>query len=668
MANPVAAFTFGGFLRIYTTVRDLAPPGGGTWATVVKIFDTASNPTFPTGQTFSAGSLVAADPNGITVQSGSHGLAFLGDGLPTVPIYVAAAGLGGAPNSSDYWDTCQGAWSFGSELYLAVARGGILYILKSTNAGATWAIQDAANGPTGLPSFGTQAAIQRVNDLLCVFVADGTDFSIWEFDLTVATNQWSASFGLLSIPNFSDFGLRSWSNGLFKFPNGDYIAIYDIDTFPGPQLVVVRQFTAAGATWGSNLVLPGLRYANSVIDPSFNTVHILTYQTTGQTSPVHYSTFTHASSSLTTDIAIIPATVSASDGVGHCSIQNNILFVPRDDENDFNNAVWAATVPVAGNFFKELLPIPAGEGGIISGVGLNGSGTGYAVNDTGTISVGTSGTYKVTAIQNNGIASSSSNSLIAGTGYAVGDVGTVNGGTTPAQYIITKITTGGAVFAYALTALGAGYSVANNVGTTATSGAGTGFQINILALFNGVVGLTVTNPGTNYPIANGVATATGGAQPGVGTGLTIDILSVTGAIPSCAYMMFPNGYQILILAIACPVSPLTATVGVLYTSDAPIVTGGTAPFTFTLLSGPPWLTINPATGAVSGTPPFVGAFTYTIQVTDSLGATATVVAPCPLTVGAPHPPPPPPFCIINPAPGTNPTVVVYDEPTELQGS
>ncbi len=134
------------------------------------------------------------------------------------------------------------------------------------------------------------------------------------------------------------------------------------------------------------------------------------------------------------------------------------------------------------------------------------------------------------------------------------------------------------------------------------------------------------------------------------------------------FMSFGTTEAVTPLAIACPVAPLTATVGVLFTSDAPIVTGGTAPFTFTLLSGPPWMTIDPLTGVVSGIPTVVGSFTYEIEVTDSLGAMATVTGPCPLTVTGVTPPPPPPFCIINPTPGTSPTVVAYDEPLELQGS
>lgn len=69
-----------------------------------------------------------------------------------------------------------------------------------------------------------------------------------------------------------------------------------------------------------------------------------------------------------------------------------------------------------------------------------------------------------------------------GTGYVVGDTGTINGGSTPATYIVTAITGGGAVTAIHITFGGTGY----------------------------------TNDTTR-------ATTTGGAQPGVGTGLTVTI-------------------------------------------------------------------------------------------------------------------------------------------------
>ncbi len=40
-------------------------------------------------------------------------------------------------------------------------------------------------------------------------------------------------------------------------------------------------------------------------------------------------------------------------------------------------------------------------------------------------------------------------------------------------------------------------------------------------------GYTITSPGTAYAVGNGQATATGGAQPGIGTGLLIDVNSIT---------------------------------------------------------------------------------------------------------------------------------------------
>ena len=43
----------------------------------------------------------------------------------------------------------------------------------------------------------------------------------------------------------------------------------------------------------------------------------------------------------------------------------------------------------------------------------------------------------------------------------------------------------------------------------------------------GTGGYTITSPGTAYAVGNGQATATGGAQPGIGTGLLIDVNSIT---------------------------------------------------------------------------------------------------------------------------------------------
>ena len=67
----------------------------------------------------------------------------------------------------------------------------------------------------------------------------------------------------------------------------------------------------------------------------------------------------------------------------------------------------------------------------------------------------------------------------------------------------------------------------------------------------------------------------------------------------------------------------TGDVGVPFKSGPMTVTGGTAPYTFSIGSGslPPGLTLNTSTGAVTGTPTAAG--TFTVKVTDANGATGT---------------------------------------------
>ncbi len=123
-----------------------------------------------------------------------------------------------------------------------------------------------------------------------------------------------------------------------------------------------------------------------------------------------------------------------------------------------------------------------------------------------------------------------------------------------------------------------------------------------------------------------------GDQPGINPIITYDL-----SVPATTAGELVASYQrlnslranrspvceVAAISIVCPVAPLTATVGTLYTSDAPIVIGGIPPYTFTLDSGPIWMGIDGATGVVSGVPDAAGTFTYVIRVTDSLGNTAT---------------------------------------------
>jgi hypothetical protein len=70
--------------------------------------------------------------------------------------------------------------------------------------------------------------------------------------------------------------------------------------------------------------------------------------------------------------------------------------------------------------------------------------------------------------------------------------------------------------------------------------------------------------------------------------------------------------------------PTTATAGIAY-SGTPTVTGGTAPYAWTINGQPAWMTISVSTGAMSGTPGSAdgGTSSITVTVTDATGRTGS---------------------------------------------
>ncbi len=91
----------------------------------------------------------------------------------------------------------------------------------------------------------------------------------------------------------------------------------------------------------------------------------------------------------------------------------------------------------------------------------------------------------------------------------------------------------------------------------------------------------------------------------------------------------PFDYIIVISAASCPAGTIislsppglpASRTGVFY-SEMITASGGTAPYTFAITAGslPPNLTLNAATGLVSGTPVAGGNYTFTITATDANG-------------------------------------------------
>jgi len=251
----------------------------------------------------------------------------------------------------------------------------------------------------------------------------------------------------------------------------------------------------------------------------------------------------------------------------------------------------------------------------------------------------------------------------------------------PAQ-IIPSATGGSGVYTYAATNVPAGLAfnpaTREITGTPTQSGTFT-FPVTVndnegrsatanytITIKDPLVLATITLPdgtvGVNYPVQT-IPVATGGTGPytyaatNVPPGLSFDPLTrqITGTptqsgtftisvtVTDAAGSTVTTPYTLRVtgtLALA-PATLPDGTVGLPYTAPAlPAVTGGTAPYTYSMTGLPAGLTFNPATRVISGIPLAGGNFTVKMSVSDNGGlSTSTDYAlrinvPVPVVAGA----------------------------------
>ena len=168
--------------------------------------------------------------------------------------------------------------------------------------------------------------------------------------------------------------------------------------------------------------------------------------------------------------------------------------------------------------------------------------------------------------------------------------------------------------------------------TTGTTGeVGVPFSSPALSVTGGTAPYTFSVATGTLPAGLSLNSSTGAitGTPTAAGSFTIKVTDANGAVASgtCPYTI--NSPP----SLTCLTTGTTGEVGVPFSSPALTVSGGTAPYTFSVATGtlPAGLTLNPSTGTISGTPSAAG--TFTIKVTDANGAVAT--GTCPYTINSP---------------------------------
>ncbi len=336
-------------------------------------------------------------------------------------------------------------------------------------------------------------------------------------------------------------------------------------------------------------------------------------------------------------------------------------------------AVNPATLPAAsvGTPYSQTISATGGTGTYTFSVTAGALPAGLSLNPstgaiTGTPTTAATGNFTITATDGNGATGSRSYSFTVNAGIAVNPAAlpaatvgapysqgvTATGGTGTYTYSVTAGSLPDGLALNASTGVISGtptVAATSNFSVTATDGNGaTGSRalsfvvngamaVNPAMLPNGAAGTvysqTVSATGGNgsytYSIASGSLPA--GLALNASTGVLAGM--PTAAATSIFTVMVTDGlgvtasraYTVEVAPAALTLESTTLGNGVVGNpyNQAIIVSGGVAPYAFSISSGqlPTGVSLNPATGALSGTPIAAGTYAFTIRVVDANGAT-----------------------------------------------
>ncbi|MBC3411723.1 autotransporter domain-containing protein [Pseudomonas sp. SWRI51] len=362
-------------------------------------------------------------------------------------------------------------------------------------------------------------------------------------------------------------------------------------------------------------------------------------------------------------------TVTVTDGNGATASQAYTLTVaapavvvtPFSLPNPIYGSAYSQTVTATGGIgsysYAATGTVPTGlsltSGGTLSGTPTAAGSFNFTVTATDTNNVSGSRTYTLT-IAAPTLSLSPATILAPATGTSYSQTFSVSGGATPYTYAITSgtlpagLTLSGATvsgtpttagpYSFTVTATdGTGFTVSSTYSGTVSSSAPIAGAVSVTVAANSsanpvtlsLSGGAVTSVAISSNPTHGTAVASGTSvtyTPAAGYSGS-DSFSYTATGPGGtsppATVTVTVSAPTLVLAPASASLP-DASLNTAYT-QAFTVSGGATPYTFAVTSGalPPGLSLNAASGMLSGTPTTAATSSFTITATDSNSATGS---------------------------------------------